>query len=88
MARPMDPAELKGYSLKDLPDPELTPISAEARAITIALLAVATEIRTASRFLEPAYELNKFSWEQSEPLRRAAAGGILPAGLVGRPGNG
>lgn len=89
MAKPLDPAELKGYTLADIPNPLTVVISNDAKAITIALLAIATEIRRAAVLFEPQYELNKFNADQTAPMRRAAEGGIIPSGLIGsKPGNG
>jgi hypothetical protein len=75
--------DLKGYELDDLPDPEHTPISAEAKAIVIALLACASEMRLARMAAEPAAEINAMNLKA---LKAQMAGGIIPGVIV--PGKG
>lgn len=90
MAKTKDLPDLQGYSLSDLPDPKpqvdndgvvLETISTDAKAIVIALLAVATEIRLARQQTEPASEINRL---QLDAIKAQMEGGI--ARVILQPG--
>jgi hypothetical protein len=68
------------YELEDLPKPDT--VSADARAITIALLAIQAELKILRADYQPAAEINKFNLGQIEEVKRKMESGVLGVGLM------